>query len=79
MMLSGVLCYKDGLELFFLDFNINCIIYGCYVIFYNERFVGIMYFVEYVIVNIILELCEVIVIGIIYYFKLNIENFYIRI
>lgn len=78
-MPSGVLCNKDGPELPPLDFNINCTIYGRYVIFYNERLVGTMYPVEYVTANIISELCEVTVTGIIYYFKLNAENFHIRI
>nr|XP_034311830.1 receptor-type tyrosine-protein phosphatase epsilon isoform X2 [Crassostrea gigas] len=59
MMPSGVLCYKDGPELPPLDFNINCTIYGRYVIFYNERLVGSMYPVEYVTANIISGLCEV--------------------
>lgn len=79
MMPSGVLCYKDGPELPPLDFNINCTIYGRYVIFYNERLVGTMYPVEYVTANIISGLCEVTVTGIIYYFKSNTENFHIRI
>uniref|UniRef100_K1RQK0 Multiple epidermal growth factor-like domains 10 n=1 Tax=Magallana gigas TaxID=29159 RepID=K1RQK0_MAGGI len=59
LMPSGVLCNKDGPELPPLDFNINCTIYGRYVIFYNERLVGTMYPVEYVTANIISELCEV--------------------
>nr|XP_034311831.1 receptor-type tyrosine-protein phosphatase epsilon isoform X3 [Crassostrea gigas] len=59
LMPSGVLCYKDGPELPPLDFNINCTIYGRYVIFYNERLVGSMYPVEYVTANIISDLCEV--------------------
>lgn len=79
LMPSGVLCYKDGPELPPLDFNINCTIYGRYVIFYNERLVGTIYPKEYVTANIISQLCEVTVTGIIYYFNLNTENFHIRI
>lgn len=68
-MPSGVLCYKDGPELPPLNFNTNCTKHGRYVIFYNERLVGTKYPVEYVTTNVITQLCEVIVTGIV--FKIN--------
>lgn len=55
-----MLCYKDGFELLVLNFFIICIDYKCYVIFYNERNVEI-YFKGYVLLNVLMELCEVIV------------------
>lgn len=63
---DGYLCYKDGLELPPLDFNTYCIkniTYGRYVIFYNERLVGINYPVNYETGSVFTELCEVTVIG----------------
>lgn len=47
-----------------MDFNKICIIYGCYVRFYNERLDGIKYFLKYEIDLVFIEFCEVIVIGI---------------
>lgn len=67
---DGYLCYKDGPDLPSLDFNINCtpnITIGRYVIFYNERLVGIRYPVGYETTSVYTELCEVTVIGIIIY------------
>lgn len=60
---SGVLCYKDGSELPPLDFNTNCITNGRYVIFYNERLVGIKYPLGYETGLVFTELCEVTVTG----------------
>lgn len=65
---DGYLCYKDGPDLPSLDFNTNCtpnITIGRYVIFYNERLVGIRYPVGYETTSVYTELCEVTVIGII--------------
>lgn len=63
LILSGFLCYKNGNELLLLNFNINCIIYGCYVILYNERLDRIIYLSGYVFLLVFIEFCEVIVIG----------------
>lgn len=60
---SGVLCYKDGPMLPPLDFNINCITHGRYIIFYNERKNGIPYPVNYQTESVYMELCEVFVTG----------------
>lgn len=63
---DGYLCYKDGPDLPSLDFNTNCapnITIGRYVIFYNERLVGIRYPVGYETTSVYTELCEVTVIG----------------
>lgn len=60
---SGVLCYKDGPELPPLDFNINCITNGRYIIFYNERKNGITYPLNYETTSVYMELCEVFVSG----------------
>ncbi|XP_061170722.1 uncharacterized protein LOC133180169 [Saccostrea echinata] len=38
-----ILCYKDGPELPPLDFNTTCMIYGRYIIYYNERLKGVTY------------------------------------
>lgn len=59
----GHLCYKDGQELPLLDFNINCITHGRYVIFYNERLNGTEYPSNYERSPVFTELCEVTVIG----------------
>lgn len=60
------LCYKNGHELPFLDFNTTCATYGRYVIFYNERLNGIKYPAKYEIDSVFTELCEVTVTGINY-------------
>lgn len=67
---SGFLCYKDGPELPPLDFDINCIANGRYVIFYNERKDRQMYPVGYETSNVITELCEIIVTGSLYDYNL---------
>lgn len=60
------LCYKNGQELPFWDFNTTCTTYGRYVIFYNERLDGINYPATYEINSVFTELCEVTVTGINY-------------
>lgn len=62
VMPSGDLCYKDGPALPPLDFNINCITNGRYVIFYNER-KDKSYPVGYETTSVYMELCEVYVSG----------------
>lgn len=57
------LCYKNGQELPFLDFNTTCTTYGRYVIFYNERLAETTYPGEYQISSVFTELCEVTVKG----------------
>lgn len=61
----GHLCNKDGPELPLLDFNTDCTKHGRYVIFYNERLNGIRYPLGYESSNVVTELCEVIVTGMI--------------
>lgn len=58
------LCYKNGQELPFLDFNKTCTTYGRYVRFYNERLDGIKYPPKYETDSVFTELCEVTVTGI---------------
>lgn len=60
---GSTLCYKNGPQLPPLNFTTTCITYGRYVIFYNERLDGVMYPAVYESVNVITELCEVIVQG----------------
>lgn len=60
------LCYKNGQELPFLDFNKTCTTYGRYVRFYNERLDGIKYPAKYETDSVFTELCEVTVTGINY-------------
>lgn len=62
---NGDFCYKDGVELFFFDFNRNCFINGWCVIFYNEM-IRNNYFVGYEIELVLIEMCEVIVMGIVF-------------
>lgn len=71
---SKDLCYKDEAELPPLDFNTNCTKYGRYVIFYNERLLGIKYPVGYETANVVTELCEVTVTGIHIFFYLSTDN-----
>lgn len=61
---SLTLCYKDGTQLPPLNITITCSEYGRYVIFYNERLVGNIYPAGYELVNVVTELCEVIVEGV---------------
>nr|XP_022311210.1 uncharacterized protein LOC111116507 [Crassostrea virginica] len=61
---SSSLCYKDGPELPPLNFTTTCTLSGRYVIFYNERLVGVTYPVGYeVVASVFMELCEVTVNG----------------
>lgn len=60
---NGYLCYKNGRELPPLDFITDCIKYGRYVIFYNERLNGIQYPPGYEPASVATELCEVSVKG----------------
>lgn len=62
---SKDLCYKNGPELPSLDFNTNCTKYGRYIIFYNERLSETNYPEKYVTKNVVTELCEVTVTGIV--------------
>lgn len=59
----SILCYKDGPELPSLNFTTTCSERGRYVIFYNERLVGVDYPVNYVPAVVFTELCEVVVQG----------------
>ncbi|XP_061185172.1 multiple epidermal growth factor-like domains protein 10 [Saccostrea echinata] len=54
------MCYKDGPELPLLNFTTNCIRYGRYVIYYNERLSGVTYPEGYESMSYI-QLCEVVV------------------
>lgn len=60
---GSTLCYKDGTQIPPLNITITCSEYGRYVIFYNERLVGNIYPAEYELVNVVTELCEVVVEG----------------
>ncbi|XP_061170693.1 receptor-type tyrosine-protein phosphatase epsilon-like [Saccostrea echinata] len=57
---DGYMCYKDGPELPPLNFTSNCIGYGRYVIYYNERLSGVTYPKEYEMQS-YSQLCEVVV------------------
>lgn len=64
---SSTLCYKDGPQLPLLNITIMCTEYGRYVIFYNERLYENSYPTGYELVNVITELCEVVVKGVDFY------------
>lgn len=64
---SSTLCYKDGTQLPPLNITITCSEYGRYVIFYNERLDENIYPKGYELVNVVTELCEVIVEGVDFY------------
>ncbi|XP_062567735.1 multiple epidermal growth factor-like domains protein 10 [Saccostrea cucullata] len=55
---DGHLCYKNTLPLPPLEFNTTCIVYGRYVIYYNERLDGVTYPDGYKY-QIYTQLCEV--------------------
>lgn len=57
------LCYKDGPDLPPLNLTKNCIEYGRYFIFYNERLGENVYPMEYEVTSVFTELCEVIIKG----------------
>lgn len=56
-------CYMDRNELPPLNFSTTCTEYGRYVVFYNERLIGVKYPSGYELENVITELCEVVVLG----------------
>lgn len=66
-MRSSTLCYKDGPQLPPLNITITCNEYGRYVIFYNERLDKNIYPTGYELVNVVTELCEVVVKGVDFY------------
>lgn len=71
------MCYKDGTQLPPLNITITCSEYGRYVIFYNERLVGNIYPAGYELVNVVTELCEVVVEGVDFHIlKCQIHVFY---
>ena len=59
---NASLCYKDGPQLPSLNFTTNCLTFGRYVTFYNERLTGATYPQEYQ-QTVYTEICEVIVQG----------------
>lgn len=63
VMDSLSLCYKDGPQLPALNFTINCMTSGRYVIFYNERLDEANYPQGYELNGVSTELCEVIIMG----------------
>uniref|UniRef100_K1PJI1 Scavenger receptor class F member 2 n=1 Tax=Magallana gigas TaxID=29159 RepID=K1PJI1_MAGGI len=60
---GSTLCYKDGPQLPPLNFTTQCIEYGRYLFFYNERLYDLLYPQGYEMSNVFTELCEVIVEG----------------
>lgn len=60
---STILCYKDGPQLPLLNITITCTEYGHYVLFYNERLDKNIYPIGYELLNVVTELCEVVVKG----------------
>uniref|UniRef100_A0A8W8NTF5 Uncharacterized protein n=1 Tax=Magallana gigas TaxID=29159 RepID=A0A8W8NTF5_MAGGI len=60
---GSTLCYKDGPQLPPLNFTTTCIQHGRYVIFYNERKIEITYPMDYQLISVFNELCEVVVLG----------------
>lgn len=59
-------CYKNGKQLPDLNFTNVCEKTGQYIIIYNERLVGVSYPDDYSKDNVYMELCEVIVDGMIF-------------
>ena len=64
------MCYKDEDQLPPLNFTITCITSGRYVIFYNERRRDVTYPTGYELSVVVIELCEVNVLG-----KKNLLNY----
>lgn len=62
------MCYKDGPKLPLLNFTTTCFEYGRYVIFYNERPQNVTYPPGYEAYNVYTDLCEVIVLGTVFFF-----------
>lgn len=60
---GSTLCYKDGPHLPPLNFSTVCIEQGRYVIFYNERLNEFIYPDGYLLINVYIEMCEVIIQG----------------
>lgn len=60
---NSTLCYKDETHLPPLNFTAICASRGRYVIFYNERVAGVSYPAEYQVMDVLTELCEVVVEG----------------
>lgn len=60
---NSTLCYKDKTKLPPLNFTKLCASRGRYVIFYNERVAGVSYPAEYQVMDVLTELCEVVVQG----------------
>lgn len=60
---NSTLCYKDETHLPPLNFTAICASRGRYVIFYNERIAGVSYPAEYQVMDVLTELCEVVVQG----------------
>lgn len=60
---NSTLCYKDEPHLPPLNFTKICTSRGRYVIFYNERMAGVSYPAEYQLMDVLTELCEVVVQG----------------
>ncbi|XP_034321050.2 uncharacterized protein [Magallana gigas] len=60
---NSTLCYKDETHLPPLNFTAICASRGRYVIFYNERVAGVSYPAEYQVMDVLTELCEVVVQG----------------
>lgn len=60
----STVCYKDGPQLPPLNITITCTEYGHYVIFYNERLDTNIYPTGYEVVNVVTELCELVVKGV---------------
>lgn len=63
------MCYKDGPKLPLLNFTTTCFEYGRYVIFYNERPQNVTYPPGYEAYTVYTDLCEVIVLGTVFFFK----------
>lgn len=61
---DSTLCYKDGPQIPPLNFTTTCTQHGRYVIFYNERLDGVVYPQGYELANVVYEICEVVVQGI---------------
>lgn len=60
---NSTMCYKDETQLPPLNFTAICASRGRYVIFYNERVAGVSYPAEYQVMDVLTELCEVVVQG----------------
>lgn len=62
---DGYLCYyeiQNEVGMFLENQNISCFVYGCYIIFYNECRLEVVYF-DYYLEFVYNEVCEVEVYG----------------